>query len=113
MKSAFFTNLLLFLFLTYSTLDATHSAALLSSTEGDPDGIIGQCVNVIKGDYCESVTDLAIIGPDTLLLQRYYNSTNYITGEGVGGWRIFPQQYIVLGKDKSKTNNPTTIETGF
>ena len=78
---------------------ASQSAALLTSTESDPDSFVTHCVNVITGDYCESTTDLVIIAPDLLVLQRYYNSKNYITGDAGGGWRIYPQAFLVLGSD--------------
>ena len=77
----------------------SHSPALLPSTEGDPDSFIEHSVSVINGDYCESVTDIAIEGPDVLLLQRYYNTKNYLTGEHAGGWRILPQLFLVIGED--------------
>lgn len=92
---------LIFLLSLYSALNAANSAAMLTSTEGDPDGFIENCVNVINGDYCEAVTDLIITGPDALFLQRFYNSKNYITGQHSGGWRIFPQCFLVLGNDPS------------
>lgn len=71
------------------------------STESDPDAYIYNSVNVINGDYCESATDLMIAGPDILLLQRFYNSKNYMTGAETGGWRILPQRFLVIGKDPS------------
>ena len=46
--------------------------------------------------------DLIIPGPDPLILQRFHNSKNYVTGQGYGGWRIFPQMLLVLGKDPLK-----------
>lgn len=92
-----------FLFVTifsgFKNLEADYSAALITSTEADPDSFIDNCVNILTGDYCESNTDLSIVGPDPLVLQRYYNSTNYITGQHVGGWRIFPQCFLVAGKE--------------
>jgi YD repeat-containing protein len=81
-----------------SATDSMH-ASLLPSTESDPDAFIHHCCNAINGDYCESIIDLMVTGPDALLLQRYYNNKNYLTGDGVGGWRIFPQAFLVLGKD--------------
>lgn len=79
-----------------------HSAAMLPSTAGDPDSFIGHCVNAINGDYCEAVTDIIIKGPEPLLLQRFYNAKNYLTGEHCGGWRLFSQHFLVLGKDLNK-----------
>ena len=78
------------------------SASLLCSTASDPDAIVEKCVNVINGDYCEVVSDLIVPGPDPLIVQRFHNSKNYVTGQGYGGWRIFPQMLLVLGKDPLK-----------
>lgn len=77
------------------------SFPLLTSTEADPDSFIDHCVNVINGDYCESATDLVIAGPDPLVLQRFYSTRDYVTGEQPGGWRIFPQRFLVIGKDSN------------
>ncbi len=74
------------------------SAVMLPSTEADPDAFIDHCVNVINGDYCETALDLAIAGPDPLILQRYYNAKDYMTAKGFGGWRIFPQTLLVTGR---------------
>jgi RHS repeat-associated protein len=88
------------IFLSLGSLRADQmSAVMLPSTESDPDSFIAQCVNVINGDYCETVLDLEIAGPDALTLQRYYNSKNYMTGKDFGGWRIFPQTLLVTGRD--------------
>ncbi len=111
MKKNSFLFLLFFLLLFGSQVDAIHSAALLPSTEGDPDGFIDECVCVINGDYCESSTDLAIVGPDILFLQRYYNAKNYITGKHAGGWRLFTTQFLIVGKDP-KNYQSTLAFTG-
>ncbi len=71
------------------------------ATESDPDAFIQNSVNVINGDYCESDTDLVITGPDALVLQRFYSTKDVITGAQTGGWRIFPQRFLIIGKDLS------------
>jgi YD repeat-containing protein len=73
----------------------------LVSTESDPDSFIQNSVNVINGDYCESATDLVITGPDALVLQRFYSTKDVMTGSQAGGWRIYPQRFLVIGKDSS------------
>jgi YD repeat-containing protein len=100
-----FFRLLTFLIIgVYSQVAAAESmsASLLCSTASDPDAIVDKCVNTLNGDYCEVVADLIIPGPDPLILQRFHNSKNYVTGQGYGGWRIFPQMLLVLGKDPMK-----------
>lgn len=71
------------------------------STESDPDAFIQNSVNVINGNYCESATDLVITGPDALILQRFYSTKDVITGFQAGTWRIYPQRFLVIGKDPS------------
>lgn len=94
-----FIRFVVAVFLSLGPLHAAQmSAVMLPSTEADPDAFIDHCVNVINGDYCETVRDLEITGPDALVLQRYYNAKNYMTGEAFGGWRIFPQTLLVAGK---------------
>lgn len=100
----------------FKNLEAYHSPALLTSTEADPDSFIENCVNVLTGDYCESNTDLSVYGPDFLILQRYYNTKNYINGESVGGWRIFPQCFLIVGKgdiNNSGTSNPDGLDRTY
>src|SRR5262249_21579660 len=96
-------RLLIFAFLLFLSFGSLHadqmSAVMLPSTEADPDAFIDHCVNVINGDYCESMLDLEIAGPDMLTFQRYYNAKNYVTGKDFGGWRIFPQTLLVTGRD--------------
>lgn len=70
----------------------------LVSTESDPDAFINS-VNVINGDYCESATDLVIAGPDILILQRFYSTKDTVAGTQAGGWRIFPQRFLIVGND--------------
>ena len=72
------------------------------STESDPDAFIQNSVNTINGDYCESATDLVITGPDALILQRFYSTKDVIAGTEAGGWRIYPQRFLVIGKDPSE-----------
>jgi RHS repeat-associated protein len=93
----FFTILMLCVY--FPVLSASQSQ--LVSTESDPDAFIQNSVNVLNGDYCESATDLVIAGPDLLLLQRFYNSKDYSTGNQAGGWRMLPQRFLVKGKDSS------------
>jgi len=77
----------------------------LISTESDPDAFIQNSVNVINGDYCEAATDLVITGPDALILQRFYSTKDSVNGTQKGGWRIFPERFLVVGKDRSRKSS--------
>ncbi len=91
-----------FLVTFFSSLQVAANQVPLVSTESDPDAFIHNCVNVITGDYCEAATDLLITGPDSLILQRFYSNRDSITGTQSGGWKIFPERFLVIGKDPSK-----------
>ncbi|MBM3197969.1 MAG: hypothetical protein FJZ58_01780, partial [Chlamydiae bacterium] len=87
---------LLFLFLLFvfsCALSADPHEFLLK--ESDHDALIQDCVNILNGGYCETVTDLTISGPDPLVLKRFYSS---ISRE----WRIYPERFLVIGQDPSK-----------
>lgn len=86
-------------FLIFYLFPLAALASPLLSTESDPDSFIEGCVNVISGDYSECVIDLAIAGPDTLLLERFYSGKDPIKGIQLGTWRIFPERFLVIGKD--------------
>ena len=110
----FLRQILVFMFFLYFSLTLStpllafsNSPLPLLSTESDPDSFVEECVNVISGEYCESATDLLIQGPDVLALQRFYSTKDSIMAAQVGGWRIFPQRFLVVGKDPSK--KPCTL----
>ncbi len=87
-----------FLFVFFPLLAANQIQYI--STESDPEAYLLNCVNIISGEYCESATDLVIAGPDALILQRFYSANN-LGGE----WSIFPQRFLVIGKDPSETSH--------
>jgi RHS repeat-associated protein len=92
-------------------LPSTTLAQLpLISTESDPDAFIHNCVNVINGDYCESVTDLVVQGPDNLTLRRFYRTKDPVTGIDEGGWYIFPERFLVIGKNPSERSGENKRE---
>ena len=86
--------LLLILFSLFDLSILSANPISLIPTESDPDAFIQASVNVINGNYCEVTTDLLITGPDALLLQRFYTNE--------GGWKIFPERFLVVGQDPSK-----------
>lgn len=46
----------------------------VSTTEGIPSSLINRCVCVISGEYTDSVVDVILPGPESLVLSRTYNS---------------------------------------
>lgn len=86
-------------------LYASSNPQLFPSMEGDVEACIAHCVNVINGDYVESTIDLEVHAQDKdsegLSLNRVFNTINTLAGQQVGGWRILPQLFVVLGNDKT------------
>jgi len=112
MKIPFWLSFFL-LIASIHNLPAEYSPARLISTEADPEAFIENSVNVINGDYCESATDLVIKGPDLFILQRFYNAADYITGTRAGGWRIFPERFLVIGQSGSNSKNAHLFDHEF
>ena len=98
----------LFALICCSSLQAAPSARLLSSTESDPGSYIAGRVNACNGDYCESSLDLQLHDAPELYLRRTYNTADYMTGTGPGGWRVFSHLYLVLGKDRESADRLTS-----
>lgn len=94
----------IYLIFSYTALHAGPTAVMLPSTEADADSYAARCVNVINGDFCESTIDLQIKGYDSLRLQRTYNTQNYMSGNGAGGWRILSHLVMVLGRQVENPN---------
>jgi hypothetical protein len=65
--------------------------------ENDPAGYV-RGVSVIDGGFTATETDLVIIGPDPLILSRFYSSKDELKTTNFGGWRVFPQCLLVLGQ---------------
>ena len=96
-------SVLLALFVWFACISLSANLPPLTSTESDPDAVIHGCVNVIDGCYCEVATDLVIAGPDALTLQRFYRRE---------GWSLFPQRFLVMGRDPSGDAHQVLALTG-
>lgn len=57
--------------------------------------IICGCVNAISGDFMQSANDLVVIGPEPLVFERFYTSSDYDTRSLYSGWRHNHDSYIV------------------
>jgi RHS repeat-associated protein len=66
--------------------------------------MVGDCVNVISGDYIESSNDLVLLGPELLIFERFYQSSFCGTTLLGGGWKHnhFASVKTQLIKDQSK-----------
>lgn len=100
----FFYFIFFLSFLSFGPLFASYSPKLLTCTESDPDAFVQHVVNVITGEYSEAAEDLSITAPSSLILQRFYSNRDYLTGTQPGGWRIFPERFLVVGKDRLETS---------
>jgi len=59
----------------------------LSNINGGACSIVNRCVSAITGDYMESSADLVISGPEPLVFERFYASSDYQTECLANGWR--------------------------
>ena len=49
----------------------------LTDTDGGNAVLVHNAVNVISGDYIETANDLILMGPEPLIFQRLYSSSDY------------------------------------
>ena len=82
------------------------------STEGDIDSYIDGRVNVVNGDYCEHVVDLELQDDGCSIIERYFNTRDYIDGRGCGGWRLLPHLFLVLGRESAQTESQQLAYVG-
>lgn len=68
----------------------------LVDIEGTPNAIVGGCVNVISGDYCETQKDLVMLGAEPLIVERSYSSANPYEGTLCQGWEFNLQGFLRL-----------------
>ncbi len=89
----------------HCALYAGASQQLFPMEEADSEAYIANNVNVINGDYSESTIDLEVHAQDQdsegLYLKRVFSTTNTLTGEQVGGWRILPQLFVMIENGKT------------
>ncbi|MDP1835153.1 MAG: RHS repeat-associated core domain-containing protein [Chlamydiales bacterium] len=75
------------LFFSSATLNA-DSTQFLSHTEvdGDPSALVAGCVNAITGSFSDNEIDIVIPGPEPLIFQRFYCSTDWEGGVLCDNW---------------------------
>ncbi|NGX41898.1 MAG: tRNA nuclease WapA [Chlamydiae bacterium] len=56
--------------------------------DGEPSGVVNNCVSVIAGDYCDTQMDLALVGPEALVIERSYVSSDPGKGFMYHGWKL-------------------------
>ena len=59
----------------------------IANIDGGADSLVAGCVNVITGDYLTSEQDIVLAGPEPLVFQRLYASSDYATDLLYDGWR--------------------------
>jgi RHS repeat-associated protein len=84
----------------------------LSDTDGGSITLVYNAVNVISGDYVESVNDLTILGPEPLIFQRLYSSYDYKKEVLYNGWRHNHISSIVYENDSDGSNATYTELSG-
>lgn len=66
--------------------------------------VVNGCVNAISGDFVDSSVDLVVPGPEPLVLQRSYASSEYGTDCYYNGWRHNHQSWVEV----AEMENPDT-----
>ncbi len=78
----------------------------------DPESIV-ENVSTINGDYSDYEIDLNILGPDSLVLSRYYSSRAPLLGRAsLGGWHFNPHCFLSIQKE-ALAKTYTTAEGKF
>ncbi|MGE4574774.1 hypothetical protein, partial [Parachlamydia sp.] len=85
------------IFLSHASMYAHQPNVKLFTKENEAESFIEHQVNVVDGDYFESHIDLHFPGPDLLLLKRQLNTKSF---QHSGGWRLFSEYFLIVGKDK-------------
>lgn len=83
---------------------ADEKAIPIANIDGGISTIAGGCVSVITGDYLEHSRDLVIPGPEPLIFERFYASSDYETGSLYMGWRHNHDSSIALNGDVDRKN---------
>lgn len=95
-----FFKFLLFLLFPFLSLHAIETIpALISCIEGVPEAKIADHVDAISGQYIDVEVDLYLLGPDPLVLQRNYESGDFMFGKSPGSWRLLSHCFLVAGED--------------
>jgi len=68
----------------------------LANLEGDPSTIVNGSVNVITGDYIDTDVDLILPGPEPLVLQRSYTSSDVKGGHFCAVWHSNFESFLDL-----------------
>lgn len=66
----------------------------LTDTESGNVTLVHHAVNVISGDYIENVNDITLLGPEPLIFQRLYSSSDYRANMLYDGWRHNHESYM-------------------
>ena len=94
-------HLLILCFILLANLNAISLHAIsekyLPFRKNDPASYV-KGVSVIDGGFSAVETDFVIIGPDPLVLRRFYDSADKLEATNFGGWRIFPQCFLAFGQ---------------
>lgn len=93
-------HLALFLLFAFSVL-ADDKAIPTANIDGGVSTIVGGCVSAITGDYLEAAVDLNVAGPEPLVFERFYASSDYTTTSLYTGWKHNYDSYIKLN-DQNK-----------
>jgi len=75
-----------FFIISHLTLQGDSNLPLTNTDGGSPT-IVNNCVSVISGDYIEASCDLYLKGPEPLVFERFYSSSDKDNEDLFYGWR--------------------------
>lgn len=104
----FFKIFILFFLAVFSLHSAERVPALISCIEGVPEAKIAQHIDAISGQFVDVEVDLFLHGPDPLVLQRNYESSDFALGENPGSWRLLSHCFLVAGEDVECLDDETS-----
>jgi hypothetical protein len=85
---------------------ASHGAHLPNvDIDADISAVAAGCVNIISGDYVESSQDLVLLGPEPLIFERSYFSSDNNAPILYDGWRHNHCSQVILEKHISENRD--------
>jgi hypothetical protein len=79
------------------------SESLLANTEGIPSSVVDECVSAITGDFVDSQVDIVLPGPEPLVLQRSYCSSDNSYSYLLNQWILnYPSELTITEIDGHK-----------
>jgi RHS repeat-associated protein len=84
-----------------------EEAPSVATTEGVPSNLVNQSVCVISGEYTDSVLDVVLPGPESLVIQRHYSSKS--PGSFGHSWSFNHRENLIFGEAIYDKDEPIPV----